>query len=83
MKIKHGQTIAYDKVGNLCCEGCYMLGLKDGKKEAIEEEIKFLKMIQDTYEIKNIFFKKDFEDRIKKLQEIQSNPETKGEKHGN
>ena len=48
LDIKHGQTITHDKEGNICCQGCYMLGLKDGKQERDKEEIKFLEILNSS-----------------------------------
>jgi len=53
--------------GNICCEGCLKIGIKQGKKETFEDELTFLETIKKTYDIKNIFFKQDLDERITEI----------------
>ncbi len=40
--------------GNICCQGCYRLGEKAGKEEGKREELKFLRSILQSKNIKEL-----------------------------
>ena len=82
MKTKHGVILGHDKEGYICCEGCYKIGLKDGKEEIKKEFIKIIKDLDARYGMNDvcenryglnkpsiIFHIKDWEALIKQLEE--------------
>jgi len=61
------------KSGNICCEGCYRIGLKEGKKLVVEEiRDKVRDIVEDYYlEIYKQGFKDGKEEMIRKVIEFE------------
>jgi hypothetical protein len=59
-ELKHTRAIQ----GNICCEGCYYIGFKQGKKEMLERELEFLRTFR-----REVSYFDVIEDRIKAIKQ--------------
>ena len=62
----------HSTIGNICCQGCYRIGLEQGKALALADEIEFLNEVYNILEVNDyecaLIWDK-IEERLAKLQD--------------